>query len=123
MKTELLGCLEQKIMNILWASSVGLKPGEVQKKLDNCYAYTTVMTVLKRMADKNLVSRHLSGKVFYYSPVDNKEKFIKNNLSGIYDNLVKSYGKLAISQFVDVVKANSEDLDSLKEFLNSKNEK
>ena len=115
----MLGCLEQKIMNILWSSSVSLKPGEVQKKLDDVYAYTTVMTVLKRMADKNLVSRQLSGKVFYYSPVDNKEKFIKNNLSGIYDNLVRSYGKLAISQFVDVVKTNQKDLDSLKEFLDS----
>ena len=116
----MLGCLEQKIMNILWSSSVSLKPGEVQKKLEGTYAYTTVMTVLKRMADKNLVSRDLNGKVFYYSPIDNKEKFIKNNLSGIYDNLVRSYGKLAISQFVDVVKANQDDLDTLKEFLSSK---
>lgn len=116
----MLGCLEQKIMNILWSSAVSLKPGEVQKKLDGIYAYTTVMTVLKRMADKNLVRRELNGKVFYYSPVDNKEKFIKNNLSGIYDNLVRSYGKLAISQFVDVVKTNQEDLDSLKEFLDSR---
>ena len=116
----MLGCLEQKIMNILWSSTVGLKPGEVQKKLDSTYAYTTVMTVLKRMTDKNLVSRQLCGKVFYYSPVDNKEKFIKNNLSGIYDNLVRSYGKLAISQFIDVVKTNSDDLNTLKEFLDSK---
>lgn len=116
----MLGCLEQKIMNILWSSSVSLKPGEVQKKLDSVYAYTTIMTVLKRMADKNLVSRNLIGKVFYYSPIDNKEKFIKNNLSDIYDNLVRSYGKLAISQFVDVVKTNQNDLDTLKEFINSK---
>lgn len=119
MKTEMLGCLEQKIMNILWSSPVSLKPGEVQKKLDEPYAYTTVMTVLKRMADKKLVDRCLCGKVFFYSPIDNKEKFIKNNLSGIYDNLVRSYGKLAISQFVDVIKSNQEDLNSLKEFINS----
>lgn len=120
MKTDLLGCLEQKIMNVLWSSSVSLKPGEVQKKLEGIYAYTTIMTVLKRMADKKLVIRKLDGKVFYYSPVDNKEKFIKNNLSGIYGDLVRSYGKLAISQFVDVIKTNQKDLNSLKEFLDSK---
>lgn len=121
MKTNLLGPLEQKIIDILWAANEPLKPAEVLNKLKGNHAYTTIMTILKRMADKKLLKRNLQGKVFYYSPILNKEKFIQNNLSGIFNNLVGSYGELAISQFVDSIKNKEGDIELLKQYL-KKNE-
>jgi predicted transcriptional regulator len=117
MKTELLGPLEQQVMNVLWLSAHALKPLEVLHLMKGEYAYTTIMTILKRLTDKKLVCRELSGKVYLYSACQTKDEFVKNNLSGIYNCLRGSYGKLAISQFVDTLKTNQDDLELLKDYL------
>ncbi|MEK7528089.1 MAG: BlaI/MecI/CopY family transcriptional regulator [Patescibacteria group bacterium] len=119
MKTEPLGPLEQKVMDVLWKSSTPLKPLDVLHQLKGDYAYTTIMTILKRLADKEVVSRKMSGKAFLYSPCSCKEKFIKKNLSGIINGLVDSYGQVAIANFVDVIKNDKKDLALLKKYLES----
>lgn len=120
MKTQMLGPLEQQIMEILWQSKVPLKPLDVQNLLKGDYAYTTVMTILKRLTDKNFACRKLAGKAFLYAPCHCKEEFVKTNLSGIYNGLVNSYGKLAISQFVDTLKTDPSDLKLLEDYLKHK---
>ncbi|MBI2465222.1 BlaI/MecI/CopY family transcriptional regulator [Candidatus Shapirobacteria bacterium] len=120
MKTDMLGPLEQQVMEILWNSENPLKPQDVKNLLKGDYAYTTVMTILKRLTDKNFACRKLAGKAFLYAPCHCREDFVKTNLSGIYNGLVHSYGKLAISQFVDSLKSNNEDLELLKNYLNKK---
>ena len=101
MKTELLGPLESKILEILWQSGTALKPAEVKANLKGKYAYTTIMTVLKRLADKNILHRTLEGKVFLYYPSQSREEFFK----------------LAISQFVDKLQASGADLKLLHDYL------
>ncbi len=116
-KTEMLGSLQAKIMNILWKAKKPLKPSEVLEQLNDHYAYTTVMTILSRLSDKKLLKRELIGKVYFYSPVSDRKNFIETNLKDIYGDLVDSYGNLAISQFVDTIKTNKKDMDALKEYL------
>jgi predicted transcriptional regulator len=117
MRTEKLGPLEQKVMNVLWISDTPLKPQEVLEKLKGDYAYTTIMTILKRLVDKNIASRQLSGKVYLYTTCQCKKDFVKENLSSIYKDLVDSYHELAISQFVDTLKKDKTDLQFLKNYL------
>jgi len=119
MKTEPFGPLEQKVMDILWISSIPLKPLDVLHQLKGDYAYTTIMTILKRLADKGVVRRKMSGKAYQYFPCSCKEKYIKKNLSGIINGLVNSYGQVAIANFVDVIKNNKKDLGLLKKYLKS----
>src|SRR3989339_1255591 len=116
-KTALLGPLEQQIMDVLWTSVEPLKPSDVLRRLAGDHAYTTVMTVLTRLADKKLICRDLQGKAYFYPPCQTKNEFIKNHLSDIFSGLVNSYGGLAISQFVESLKAtDSSDLDLLKQY-------
>lgn len=122
-KTNALGCLQQQIMEIIWQSSEPLKPSEVRQKLKGEYAYTTIMTVLKRMADQKILKRRRQGKAYYYQAVKDKRGFINSNLQDVYRNLVESYGKLAIANFIDVVKTSPADLNALKEYLSASNEK
>lgn len=117
MKTDMLGPLEQQVMDILWRSDKPLKPQDVLSELKGDYAYTTIMTILKRLSDKKLVTRQMAGKAYLYSTCQCKTEFVKDNLSGIYHGLVGSYGGLAISQFVDSLKSNKEDLQLLKQYL------
>lgn len=106
-------------MEILWDSNNPLKPAEVLEKLGSNQAYTTVMTILTRMVEKNLLKRKLVGKAYHYSPVVSKVKYLDSNLKNIYGSLVGSYGRIAISNFVDVIRTNKEDVEILREYLNS----
>lgn len=117
MKKQLLGKLEQKIMLVLWEAKTALKPGQVNEKLNHKYAYTTVMTVLKRLTIKKLLRRKRNGRAYLYSPLKNKELFAKNRLGGFFSEVINDFGNLAISQFVDSVKKNQENLKLLKEYL------
>lgn len=103
-KCKLLGGLEQKVMDILWASSVPLKPSEVLSRVDDNHAYTTIMTVLKRMVDKKLVKRELKKRVYYYRPVKNKCEFATESLEDLYTRIFSSYGDQAIAIFKKTAK-------------------
>ncbi len=105
-KCKLLGGLEQKIMDVLWSSKVPLKPAEVLKQIKGEYAYTTIMTVLKRMADKNLVTRTPEGNSFLYSPCNSKEKFACSCLDDLFSRLFASYGKHVVTAFKKSAKAS-----------------
>lgn len=60
------GALERDVLKVLWASEGALTPGEVRERLDVDLAYTTVMTVLGRLRDKELVTRSPRGRAFAY---------------------------------------------------------
>jgi predicted transcriptional regulator len=100
----MLGGLEQKIMEILWGSSEPLKPSAVLAQMKGKYAYTTIMTVLKRMADKKLVKRQLKGNVYLYQAATNKAVFASECLDDLFARVLDSYGDLAVSSFQKVVK-------------------
>ena len=91
-------------MDILWASPKPLKPREVLAQLKEKYAYTTIMTVLKRMAEKNLVIRKLVGKVYFYSTVTGKTAFSCNCLEDLFTRLFNSYGQLTVDSFKKIAK-------------------
>lgn len=117
--TKMLGSLQSKIMDILWQAKRPLKPAEVLEKLSDNYAYTTIMTILKRLAEKNILHRKMVGKAYLYSPLSCQKEFVETNLKDIFGDLVHSYGKAAIANFVDVVKNNKGDMTLLKEYLKS----
>ena len=112
-----LGELEQKVINVLWNSDIPMKPSEVQKTIKEKYAYTTIMTVLSRMEDKNLLKRKKTGKAFYYSPKKSKEEFAKKQLGGLFDSALNTYGDLAIAEFLDTIQDDPESIRLLKNIL------
>lgn len=117
--TEILGSLQAKIMDIIWKSGNPLKPAEVLEQLGEGYAYTTVMTILKRLSERKILNRKMTGKVYLYSPVSCRKEFVETNLKDIFGDLVNSYGKTAIANFVDVVKNSKADMTLLKKYLES----
>ena len=104
-------------MDVMWAADHSLKPAEVLALVGDKYAYTTIMTELKRMADKEILVRKLVGKAYVYAPLKDKASFAKNCLCGLFSGVVDSYGPLAISQFVDTLKSNPNDLAILQKYL------
>ena len=66
----ILGDLEHAVMDVLWARPAQTPVREVHEELAQGreIAYTTVMTVLDRLAKKGIVDRELDGRAWLYRP-------------------------------------------------------
>lgn len=63
-----MGALEAEVMELVWAAPDGLTPREVHDRLGEDLGYTTVMTVLVRLAEKGRLTRTAEGRTFRYAP-------------------------------------------------------
>lgn len=63
------GALEADVLATLWAAGRPLTPAEVQDEMGGDLAYTTVMTALTRLFEKDEVRREKAGRAFAYTPV------------------------------------------------------
>src|SRR6266536_2840020 len=68
-----LGPLEAEVMAVLWQADGPVSVREVVDRLNSgraaALAYTTVMTVLSRLAGKGILVRKQQGRGFVYTPV------------------------------------------------------
>lgn len=100
-----LGPLEQEVMRIVWAR----KESTVRDVLEELrasgtlLAYTTVMTVMARLATKGLISRKRTGRSFLYRVRVNEETFRQRTAQMLAQRLVHGFDHLAIASFVEEV--------------------
>jgi predicted transcriptional regulator len=73
-----LGGLETKVMEVLWDASSPLSVREVHDVLNESadLAYTTVMTVLDRLAKKQILLRDRDGKAWLYRAAESREQLL-----------------------------------------------
>ena len=83
-----LGPTETRLMELAW------REGEltVKKALffltqENKYAYTTLMTVLTRLADKGYLKRKKNGRYFIYEPVSTRKEFLDQRIKQVSECL------------------------------------
>lgn len=113
----ILGELEQKIMDVIWKEDSPMRPVDVKDKLEGGFAYTTIMTILTRLFEKGILNRKLEGKVYKYWPKKKRESFLTKKLDALYEDLVSSYGDIAISRFMETIKDNPGSIDILKKYI------
>lgn len=85
-----LGPLEADIMQVIWANqkvSVLDVHEELNKSRD--IAYNTVMTVMTRLAKKEVLGREKKGRLYIYYPLLSRKEIGKNMLNYL---LEKVYG-------------------------------
>jgi len=82
--------LEMLCLKALWSLGEG-NVGEVRRLVSESkpLAYTTVMTVLERLARRNIVSRRKSGRAFVYAPHISRDSIrrlaLKEFVDGFFD--------------------------------------
>jgi BlaI family penicillinase repressor len=86
---------ELEVMTVLWKSDVPLSSHDLCAELkDKSWKYTTVSTLLSRLAEKGAVAYEKKGKSYFYTPLldenDYKIKRTKNLIGKIYDGSVKN---------------------------------
>ena len=71
------GELERAVNEVLWDAESPCSVRDVQERLaDPNLAYTTVMTVLDRLARKGLLRRERVGRAWYYSAMLSREAYV-----------------------------------------------
>ena len=71
-----VGPLEAEVLDVLWDVSGWLTPGEVHDVLAarRELAYTTVMTVLSNLWEKEILERRRDGRAYAYHPMQTREE-------------------------------------------------
>jgi predicted transcriptional regulator len=96
-----LGPLEAEVMAVLWDTAAPVPVREVAERLNAGrtapLAYTTVMTVLSRLAGKGIVDRGQQGRGYVYAPAvaDTAEIAVRGVLA--------EFGDAALARFVERV--------------------
>lgn len=105
-----LGDLERAVMEHLWAAAVlegpdaeGATVRDVLESFDGEreIAYTTVMTVLDRLAKKGLVTRVLDGRAWRYRPADSREALTAATMRRTLDDMDVTDRRAALLHFLD----------------------
>ena len=106
------GELEQQVLSVLWAAEVPLIPREVQERLADPPAYTTVMTILDRLQRKGAATRTSRGRAFAYEAVVTESAVAAQHARAL---LANGHDRRAVLQgFVDVLsEADAEELVQL----------
>ncbi|MDG4784470.1 BlaI/MecI/CopY family transcriptional regulator [Micromonospora sp. WMMD1102] len=109
-----LGDLERAVMDVLWdrGTGAGATVREVAEALrDRELAYTTVMTVLDRLAGKGMVEREREGRAWRYRPAASREAHIARlmldalDLAGSRDAALVRFARSVTGTEAEVLRA------------------
>ena len=120
-----LGPLEANVMEAIWGSRktpVTVREiYEALKKTKNL-AYTTIMSTMDRLFEKNLLDRKIEkgrgGLYYVYWPALEKQSFQKSAVREVLSSLIDNFGEVVANCLVDETCLNEEEREALKEQLN-----
>ena len=108
-KLTRLGDLERAVMDHLWASHEPQTVRQVHEALaaERDLAYTTIMTVLQRLAKKNLVVQHRDDRAHRYAPTHGRDELGAGLMVDALHQAADSGGReAALVHFVERVGAD-----------------
>lgn len=119
----IFGELEQAIMDIVWTLPSVTVRDVVQALHHRAVAYTTVMTVMNRLAQQQILVRQQNGNgAFDYRSRQTREEFGAAASRAAIEDLVDRYGAVAMAQFVDRLdRVPSSKLSELRRQLKRRN--
>ncbi|MFJ7244310.1 BlaI/MecI/CopY family transcriptional regulator [Kitasatospora sp. NPDC098652] len=107
------GELESQVLAALWAADGPMTAARVLERLPQSLAYTTVLTILSRLAAKGLVRRERAGRGYAFEPVRDEAE---HTAAGMHALLERGSNRLAVlARFVDTL--STEDEQALQELL------
>jgi predicted transcriptional regulator len=109
------GPLEAEVMDAVWAAGEPVSVREVMGRLNESraepLAYTTVMTVMNRLAEKGALVRSPVGRSYVY------EATAADPAGIAVQNVIRTYGDEAMAHFVDQARGDPELLRRMEQLL------
>lgn len=110
--------MEAEVMEIVWSQREPVGVRAVLERLNEgrrpALAYTTVMTVMSRLADKEILRRELNGRGYMYEAV------VPDAAAIAVRGVVRDFGEAAVAQFVDEARADPKLRRRLEQLLRDK---
>jgi predicted transcriptional regulator len=114
----LLGPLESEVMEVVWratgAVSVRAVLDGVNESRKSPLAYTTVMTVMTRLAEKDVLRRVKDGRGYLYEPAVSDEAGIAVR------DVLRDFGDSALAHFVEEARADPRLMKRLERLMREK---
>jgi predicted transcriptional regulator len=114
-KRQVLGPLESEVMEILWGANEPLNVPEVLSRLNADrspqLAYTTAMTVMSRLADKEILRRRRQGRGYVYEPA------VSDSAAIAVRNVLRDHGDAALAHFLEEARADPKARRRLERLL------
>lgn len=109
------GPLEQEVMGLLWRAKQPLAVRDAVEALNRDraepLAYTTIMTVMTRLAEKGALTRAKVGRGYLYEAA-------ASDAAGLaVQGVLRTYGEAAVAHFVSEARADPEVLRRLRKLL------
>ena len=108
--------LELEIMQALWEMGP-CTVSEVQPKLREQLAYTTVQTMLNVLLRKKKVKREQEGRAFRYRPVVSRERAMGSALNDMVKRMFGGSSEALLMAMVDTQQISAEELARVAERL------
>jgi predicted transcriptional regulator len=109
------GELQEEIMRVLWKLGRG-SVEDVRQELARPGAYTTVQTVLNRLAERHLLKREREGNAIHYSPQLSEADYLTRSLNDALAGASAEARNTALAALVGKLKPS--ELTEVEELAN-----
>jgi predicted transcriptional regulator len=118
----LTGELQTQVMAAVWRLEKATVE-QVRSALPSRYrgAYNTIQTVLNRLADRKLLSRHKVGSAFEYRPLVSEAEYLSRSISQTLAGASKAARQAALAQLIGGLE--EDELTDLRELAREMNER
>ncbi|MGJ0847268.1 BlaI/MecI/CopY family transcriptional regulator [Tissierella praeacuta] len=110
---------EYEIMEIIWNEEGEVTTADIIEKLgeDNFWKHTTILTLAKRLVDKNVLRVRKEKRVNYYSPNISKDEYKSYQANGFIEDMYDGSVKSLVASLYDNKKIDEKDLKDLKDWI------
>lgn len=119
MKIVKISDAEYEIMEIIWDEEGEVTTSDIIEKLgeDNPWKHTTILTLAKRLVDKNVLKVRKEGRVNYYSPTISKEEYKSYQADDFIEEMYGGSVKSLVASLYNNRKIDKEDIKELKDWI------
>ena len=112
---KVLGSLENAVMEVVWQKNDEVSVRDVLDTLSlhRDIAYTTVMTIMGRLAQKKLLEKRKVGNAFFFKAAITREAFTEIMIGGVIDDLLTDFSETAVTCFMRRVR--KQDLETVEQ--------
>jgi BlaI family transcriptional regulator, penicillinase repressor len=113
-----LGPLEAEVLRLVWEMG-DVQVDDVHRVLQSSreIAYTTVMTVMSRMAARGVLERRKAGRAYVYQAAVPREQMAGTTLREMVQRFWGGQVKPAVSYLLGQEKLSRQEIDELKDLL------
>lgn len=110
---------ELEILEVLWSAGDSLNANEIRARLgqNKNWERTTVLTLIKRLLKKNVISQE-KREVYYYAPCIGREEYVREETKCFVDKFFKGSSRNLAAALVNSTALTEEDIKELRDYFN-----